>query len=411
MQRLLTATMAFLALATACGRDGTQTPAGDASLKGLSASAGAKNIALVFGAANGLPGIDKDLAHMKRMFEDPSGRYNFEVVSKMGATASDVLATVKQYAPLVGDGGTLAFYFSGHGGGGTLLAENHTSLRFTSVSAAIKEVRSTPLRRFLVFIDTCNNGNLAGEGGINLRSETTDVAGLDVSLGLGEADAAAMADAIVAELPQHAPKDGSAPGAYASDKLYQELFVITSSTESESSNAGSDGSAFTVALADAFSELKAKPESTIRQLAQSAKQKTIRTGGHTPVFRGVPDAMLDEKMLNSPDGGGSLPPVSTSALLLALGQPDATGAAPLFGAAPQAVSRFALCHDALETCRGSRREDVAFDALPPSAARPGLTVFRARAVYTPDAARAVTLLGFDAQGNVIDARAIRFTAR
>lgn len=404
MQRLLTATMAFLALATACGRDAGDGVTDDASLKGLSASTGAKNIALVFGAANGLPGIDKDLAHMKRMFEDPSGRYNFEVVSKMGAKASDVLAIVKQYAPLVGDNGTLAFYFSGHGGGGTLLAEGHTSLRFSSVSAAIKEVRATPLKRFLVFIDTCNNGNLAGEGGINLTSDTD-------GLGLGEADASAMADAIVTEMPQLAPKADGVAGDYASDKLYQELFVITSSTESESSNAGSEGSAFTVALAEAFGELKAKPESTIRQLAQSAKQKTIRTGGHTPVFRGVPDAMLDEKMVNSPDGGGSQPPVSTSALLLALGQPDASGAAPLFGAAPQSVARFALCHDAVAACRSSRREDVAFDALPPAAVRPGITVFRARAVYLPDAARAVTLLGFDAQGNVIDARAVRFTAR
>lgn len=256
------------------------------NVRGLSKPGSSGNVALVFGASNGLPGIDLDLSNMKTVLADSSAHYNFDVTQKLDVSPEDLIATTKEFAPQVSDGGTLFWYFSGHGGGGTLLAEGG-SVAFATVTKAIKSVRTKPLSRFVVFIDTCNNGDLANDPdaikSVPASSITTD----------GKIDHDKLAQATADAIVDAADKDSTE----GTDKLYDELFVMTSSSEYESSSAGSNGSAFTVSVAGAFSDLK-NGQATLGDFAKLVKEKTVDRAGHTPQYRAAPESVLNETLLN-----------------------------------------------------------------------------------------------------------------
>ncbi len=322
-------------------------------LDGLTFNSSSKNIAMVFGASNGLPGIDIDLRVMEEVLSDKTANYNFEIVKELEATPESMIAKTKQYATQVGDDGTLFWYFSGHGGWGTLMAENG-NIRFATIAKAIKEVRTKPLKRLVVVIDTCNNGNLTN----TIANENSTVGfSLAASGEMNhEAIAAAMADEIVEAFGDNAMAPASANGEkYSTQQLYEELLVITASSETQTSNATSIGSVFTLAFADAFK--KHRDSGTINDLFSDAKATTQREGGHTPQVRAVPSTVLSLPVVTT--GSQQQPQVNQQLPInISLGANDAAGNPQLLVAVPANSTRVILCRKTASECLANPQIDM-----------------------------------------------------
>ena len=377
---------------SACSSPQQSSRDADSALRGLSVDPTAKNIALIFGASNGLPGIDKDIKLMKTILEDPKAGYNFQVVEDPDASPSTILAKTKEFAAIVGTNGTLFWYFSGHGGGGSLMAKGGI-LSVKKVVATIKASRTAPLKRLMVFIDTCNNGNLTQTvpqmGEDNYSSKETAEAKTH------EEQAAEMADEFVSSAYS------TAGDSVAKASTFEQVLVMTSSTESETSQATGSGSAFTVSLANAFKETR-DSAGKIKDLVDLTKSKTAREFGHHPQSRAVPESLLSEDLLTV-----AVPqqPV-VSSIFVALSANDAAGNPVVAVSAPKNAAKIYLCLDTAQVCGSTPRADMTFNATP--APQGGdRAIFTSPTALKIESGKTFTLMVYDAADKPLALRAVR----
>src|SRR5207253_1526290 len=73
----------------------------------------------------------------------------------------DIIASVKKYAPDVGEQGTLFIYMAGHGSPkGNLETNDGSFINFTGIRAALGEVRAgKKFKRLVVVVFSCYAGN------------------------------------------------------------------------------------------------------------------------------------------------------------------------------------------------------------------------------------------------------------
>lgn len=399
-----TNTALVIALASGCSASPHRGDS-DTALQNIAASQSGTNVALIFYAANGLPGADQDINALKEFLNDKDGGNNFKVVTVVDATKRDIIDTTKRAAQDVGEQGTLVWYFGGHGTEeGLLYTADKGFLNFDEVSTAIKGVRQTPIKRLFVLIDSCFSGQMV-DGNIAIGRDQVAPTGAD-SYGRGETRALSN----LASTTLGGVTRATAPQTYGS-VLFEQLFVMAAARKTETAAATDRGSTFTTSVLDAFKALKGDKAATLRDYAEKVKQMTVAkaNGSHTPVYRAVPEsAVLTDLMTGST--GPMPPPAAVDSDLYAM-----------FGPAPQSlfyvagntrVASVTLCRGEQAACITSRVVDTSFTVAAANLARPaGRTVFQSVAQLSPIAQQAYTLLGFDHSGALISARGLSFTAK
>ena len=298
----------------------------NSKLRDLPYDVNAKNVAVLFGASNGLPGITDDLNMMQKILEAPqTGAFQVTVVND--ATRDQIVRATKDAAIAAGENGTIVWYFSGHGDEEGSLMSTTGMLPFRDVTAAIRSVRRTPVKRMFVFLDSCYSGqNVDGTAIIkSLRAKDASNEFTDEELNvLAENQADLVADTFIEDPSENEWTEKSGvmkvrrrvvrrpvvwrpvPPPSATD-AYAQLLVMSSSSRKETSLSGSTGSNFTIALFDMFSRIEASGDNlTIGAFVDAVRNKviqsTISSGSPmTPAFRAMPnDGILNDTLLVKP---------------------------------------------------------------------------------------------------------------
>ncbi len=370
------------------------------NLKGISSNSSAKNFGLIFGASNGLPGIDKDVRIMKDILQGSENEYGFEVVTDMDSSPREILDITKKHSAKLESDSTMFWYFSGHGGNGSLRASGG-SLKMADVEKAMREVTKTTFKRLVIVIDTCNNGGLVNDDRIGFgRTDMNSGASLT---GLTEEErhnaiAKEMAETTVQMFDQgeNYSAEGNTKG-----RLFEELLIIVSSTASESSLAGGNGSAFTVSVSNAFKELRKQKDSTLGDFAELSKSKTIKRGGHRPQYKAYPSNLIL---------GETLAPSDTPVLagiFLKLGTLSNGGKIPLVATGSANAKKLVLCSGAEDDCKLSTATSFELPLATTQSIR-GRTLFAGVKEFQITEGKVVTLSTFDASGLVLETTSLKF---
>ncbi len=406
-------------------------------MREISYDPSARNIALLFGAANGLPGIPEDLESMKAVLEDPAGGNGFKVVLINEATTKQILDATRQAAVDAGENGTIFWYFSGHGAESGSLMTIGGMLPFSKVTDVVREARQTPVKRFYAMFDSCFSGQMVdGSAAINNRVNTrpgsdsgndSEYALVAATSRYAEADYLKVTAQTYADIAAETFYDRS-PVATMESQPFEQLIVISASQRYETSLAGSNGSQFTNALKAVFKRMKSNsPNATIGQFIDAIKSETrSETGGHhTPAARVMPEqGVLDDSLFVKPNrqrtpdsqlqpqGTEPAPQNAAPAIAIALGAMDqASGSTRIYANVDGAAGRVGLCSGRREACVRTGtvflefREPATQEVFPQVTGR---KVFESAKPLRIAAAKPVTFLVYDATGKIIASRTIQF---
>lgn len=231
------------------------------------------NLALLVGVTYGLPGIDLDLNNVDEIARHPAFRFNVSRLWEEQGTVDNVAKSLTETASKVDTGGSMLFYFSGHGDKGGLLMQDRL-MKLAEIKAALEKGRQGkgPLSRLVLMFDSCYSGSLV--------DPLNRVRGVCKSSRSQEAMNIEFVNELMTELGDRAP-------------YWSKLFVFASSRADETSLAGSNGSVFTVAMRKAFDEVAASKGS----MKEFIEKTMLYTEGHHPVPRLVPDLWANEALV------------------------------------------------------------------------------------------------------------------
>ncbi len=240
---------------------------------GLVESPDAKNVALLVGVTYGLPGIDLDLKNVKEIASHPGYRFDTHELWEDEGVVANVSKNLTDLAASIPKGGTLFFYFSGHGSPEGVLM-NDRLMTIAEIRAAIEKGRKNkgPLDRLVMMFDSCYSGALLDPLRKSMLVSTKPL------------NADSFTENLVSEL-----KAGN-----RAEQYWKKLFVFASSRADETSAAGADGSAFTVSLRKAFDE-SVLAKSTVADFVAKTQKYTAEY--HHPVARLVPVTMGTEALV------------------------------------------------------------------------------------------------------------------
>lgn len=256
----------------------------------------AKNVFLVMGAPNGLAGVPTDVREMAAVLNDTTNGYNWNVISDSNASKKYILEQLTAQSAAVGENGTLGFYVSGHGSRDGKFMTADGMLGYSEVAQAIAIGRAQPLRRLMSFNDSCFSGHWVDGNG----SLPEDMAQLNESAEFfadptpeeAQALAESQAEIMSNELSLVSDKTKA-------DKIEQFLTFAASKKSQTSLDMGrSKGGAFTWSLRQTFATLKKENrQATMGEFAKKTVDKTWQdTRHHLPVYKAVPESMLNEKV-------------------------------------------------------------------------------------------------------------------
>lgn len=256
----------------------------------------AKNIFMVMGAPNGLPGVSTDVREMSKVLGDASNGFNWTVVSNANAPKDYILRELTASAAAVGGNGTLGFFVSGHGTRDGQFVTANGNLSYTEVANAIAAGRAEPLKRLMAFNDSCFSGHWVDGNGalpedLKLMGESPEFFA-DPSPEEAQQLAETQADMMKDELMGSGQKGKG-------DKIEQFLTFAASKKSQTSLDYGrQQGGAFTWSLRQTFANLKRdNPNATLGDLARTTADSTWReTRHHVPVYKAVPATILDEQI-------------------------------------------------------------------------------------------------------------------
>jgi hypothetical protein len=243
-----------------------------ADSRGLSENSKASNTALLVSAANGLPGLHYDIDNLEEMANHEASGFSVEKLENGKGTVSRISENLTLLTDSSDPEATHLFYFTGHGGRGTILAEDR-SMKFDEIKKALLKGREQwgPMARLTFMLDSCYSGTM-----IDPLSTVKPMEFLNSP----QVVAQEMVDALVEEL---APKRNESP-------LYKSLFAFVSAQSNETCLAGSKGSAFTVALKNAWNKALTENYTVEKFIAETQKG----TKGSHPTARLVPAELAKE---------------------------------------------------------------------------------------------------------------------
>lgn len=395
------------------------------NLKDLVFDQRAVNVALLFGASNGLEGVATDLREFRALLESPTYGFGFKVVVVNETTSEQMIQTTQQYAAQVGERGTLLWYYSGHGAQGSgCMATNSKCISFAPVARAIQQARATPIKRFFFFADSCFSGQLVNGSSAILSGGSGNLLAMN-----GAPDANySIRDPGVNEFTNRSADDvfnalqgiqNDNMATRASGVFEQALTMSAARGDETSIDLGADGGgAFTSSLRQTLGNLRNNPAATIRDLVTQSTSMTQSQYQHTPAYRSIPgDVVLNDRLfggdMGSSQGGGvgggtgnfPLPSAQISDISVALGSAGNSAAARVYVAVPRGTSKVAICRGALDQCRSNPTESVSFVAFEgPFANR---SLFRSTVPIPLINGEAVLVFAISAQGQIVDSRAIQ----
>lgn len=233
------------------------------------------NVALIVGVSHGLPGIDIDVNNIKTISMHSAYQFKPTIIEDSEGTINNVKEELTLLAEEASFTGTLLFYYSGHGGIGTLWLEDDI-VKIEELREAIEEGRSrvgAPLERFVFISDSCHSGSLIDPLNLfDLRNE-----------------------ALVTELVAQKIVDIFTAPSRNKDSIpyFKKLIVIASSRANESSLADYNGSVFTNAFVKAFKETE-KNNGTMKDLVFLSQKYTTN---HHPVAKFIPEDLESEPLI------------------------------------------------------------------------------------------------------------------
>ncbi len=265
---------------------GASSKIGTAGTKGLGHSAGGRNVAVLMGSPNGLPGVPTDIRELDVLFRNTQIDLGFdEVVKDDTATTAEIFADTAEAAS---DADSLFWYFSGHGNTGIMLAEDR-SFSFAEVASAVMAARNNrPLERLVVMIDSCYSGSFVDGRTPIIPSQLQAAKGATV-----RSKCVPMSGAMTNSMTTS--EDAMAEIGKYQGTLFTQAFVMASSTKNETSaDLGEErGGAFTWALRGVIDQASvSNREATILQISERTRGDTEDVGGHTPVWRAFPSAQI-----------------------------------------------------------------------------------------------------------------------
>lgn len=253
--------------------------------KGLANDGAGKNAAVIIGSPHNLPGVPTDVREFSKLLKKTDYDFRFtDVVSNASATSDEIFDMTSEAAK---DADSFIWFFSGHGNTGVLLADDRT-FTFHEVADVIREARDNkPLKRLIVFIDSCYSGSF-----VDGEEPIIESIAADVEIKCDPTLLPAPEESVFATL---AGKDRG---------IFDEAFVLASSTKYESSvDLGSEqGGAFTWSMRGVVESFaSSRRASTMGEFAAETSRQTKRVGGHTPVYRAFPEErILGEKLFSYP---------------------------------------------------------------------------------------------------------------
>jgi hypothetical protein len=246
-----------------------------ADSRGLSSDPNARNTALLVSSSHGLPGLEYDIDNLEEMALNAHSGFTVEKVVNGKATVSKIASELTHLADSSDGNASHLFYFTGHGGRGTILAEDR-AMKIDEIKKALVKGRELwgPMARLTFIVDSCHSGSLIDP----MRSLKT----MDF-LNSPQVVAQEMVDEIVQGL---APTRAESP-------LFRSLFAFVSARADETCLAGSNGSAFTVAMKNAWNKA-VDQKLTVKQFIDETAKGT--KGSH-PTARLVPAQLAEEVLV------------------------------------------------------------------------------------------------------------------
>jgi hypothetical protein len=232
----------------------------------------AKNLALLVGVSHGLPGIDKDVKNAAAMVTNPAYAFETSQIMDEQGTSQHISESVTSVASEVLEGGTFLFYFSGHGDVGSIISQDD-QIKVEDLRKSLEEARknTVPLTRLVMIFDSCFSASL-----IDPLNGTSPQHMFDFK-STSEDMAASIFETMTSK---------------THDAIFRKLFVFASSRADETSQAGEDGSEFTVALRKSFDESITK-NASVNEFIAAAQTYTV---DHHPVAKLWPATWGTEKM-------------------------------------------------------------------------------------------------------------------
>lgn len=251
------------------------SPAVAATKRSLVENSDGYNEALLVGVGHGLPGIDLDVDTVEAIATNPAYKFNTSYLEEAEGTSANVAAKLASLSEKTGSTGTLFYYFSGHGGPGSLYMQDGT-MKIKTMRDAMEKGRAAlgPMERVVMMFDSCYSGSLLDP--VRMLLPLSQMYDSRIS-------SAIFADEVVRQM---SPARGEA------STYWKKLFVFASSRADETSLAGQGGSVFTVALKKAFDEVS-ETNGTMETWVKKTQEYTV---GHHPVARFVPETLAYETM-------------------------------------------------------------------------------------------------------------------
>lgn len=201
----------------------------------------------------------------------------FESTHYADLTVAEIKQRIAAAASALSDEGSLALYFLTHGSPDGYMLARDRLFRMSEIVETLKASRSKPIRRLLIFVETCYSGNQINTFGL------TDETGSDRALPLEMADDDPMLGGLV-----------ESGFGLTADNFFTEAVVVTSSKNNQLSNVP----AFSNALFKGLLDFNYEDDATIRQWLEKVKQHTLADApaAQEPMYKGIPDSVLDKKL-------------------------------------------------------------------------------------------------------------------
>lgn len=254
----------------------------DASFKGLADTKKGNNVALILGAPNDLLGVSTDVKEMEKLLKKKTMNFDFEIMSKNFVTADEAISLTKN---LVQNADSFLWYFSGHGSRDGLYGEDR-KFSFKDILSTIKISRKNkPLKRLVVFLDSCFSGSFINEAGPRPKDESSE---RDFNSFVEKEVFASLCDS-----------DDPSVSCKGTD-LYEQAIIMVSSKANEPSEDldRKRGGAFTFSLRTSIEKFKKEnPKATIKQLADETSSLTKKISGQTPIYKFFPRIAVGQDKL------------------------------------------------------------------------------------------------------------------
>lgn len=389
----VTAVINALAMLASCAQP---KPSQSSRVRDLAANKNAKNIALIFGAENDLPGVERDVISLNKLFQDPT--FGFQVTVKDRATSTTMIQESGKAAASLDEDSTMIWYYSGHGSeDGSLFAEDQQSVYMRDVINAMAAVRKTPFKRLIVVIDSCFSGqNVDGTAAILSGSESQ----------------ASLAGAVT---NIHSTLNNSV-GAPANNRPFEQAIILAAARSNQTSSDAGDqmGGVFTYSWRTTIAKMLTSKTGTIGDMLTGTIAATRQNGEgdpdpQVPVFRASPQSILNEPLVGSGSGPGN-DTVFHAYVALAGSDPFV----PMMQiSVPQAAgaSTMIMCAGDMAACRQSPPQNSPFAfTLNQNAGVAGRTIFTSQGGVHLQTNTVYSLIFRNLSGAEVGVQAIRATS-